>query len=91
MCGFDHATILSPSFHGLRKERLAQWGKSPGGVLPETFGAGVLHASRNLYRLSGFPYPISDLKPWSPARDKLLPHVHGFKKGKWSYRQMLKK
>ena len=21
--GFDHATILSPSFHGLRKERLA--------------------------------------------------------------------
>ena len=22
---FDHATILSPSFHGLRKERLAQW------------------------------------------------------------------
>ena len=24
MRGFDHATILSPSFHGLRKERLAQ-------------------------------------------------------------------
>ena len=24
ICGFDHATILSPSFHGLRKERLAQ-------------------------------------------------------------------
>ena len=23
--GFDHATILSPSFHGLRKEHLAQW------------------------------------------------------------------
>ena len=23
-CGFDHATILSPSFHGLRKEPLAQ-------------------------------------------------------------------
>ena len=22
--GFDHVTILSPSFHGLRKERLAQ-------------------------------------------------------------------
>ena len=22
---FDHATILSPSFRGLRKERLAQW------------------------------------------------------------------
>ena len=25
MRGFDHATILSPSFHGLCKERLAQW------------------------------------------------------------------
>ena len=24
MRGFDHATILSPSFYGLRKERLAQ-------------------------------------------------------------------
>ena len=25
ICGFDHAMILSPSFHSLRKERLAQW------------------------------------------------------------------
>ena len=25
LCGFDHAMILSPSFHGLRKECLAQW------------------------------------------------------------------
>ena len=25
MHGFDHATILSPSFHGLCKERLTQW------------------------------------------------------------------
>ena len=25
MCGFDHATILSSSFYGVRKERLAQW------------------------------------------------------------------
>ena len=24
MRGFDHATILSPSFHGIRKKRLAQ-------------------------------------------------------------------
>ena len=24
MRGFDHATILSPSIHGVRKERLAQ-------------------------------------------------------------------
>ena len=58
MRGFDHATILSPSFHGLRKERLAQWPafcvlKIPG-VLPEKLGGGVRHASWN-------PYPISDL------------------------------
>ena len=55
MRGFDHATILSPSFHGLRKERLAQWPpicvqkydkKSPG-----------VHASWN-------PYPISDQNLW---------------------------
>ena len=25
MRGLDHATIPIPSFHGLRKERLAQW------------------------------------------------------------------
>ena len=25
MRGFSHATILSPKFHGLHKERLAQW------------------------------------------------------------------
>ena len=25
MRGFDHPTILCPSFHGLLKERLAQW------------------------------------------------------------------
>ena len=25
MGGFDHAMIVSPSFHGLPKERLVQW------------------------------------------------------------------
>ena len=25
MRGFDYETIPSPSFHGVRKERLAQW------------------------------------------------------------------
>ena len=25
MRGFNHATIVSPSFHGLHEERLAQW------------------------------------------------------------------
>ena len=29
MHGFDHATILSPSFHGICKERLAQWPPPP--------------------------------------------------------------
>ena len=63
MRGFDHATILSPSFHGLRKERLAQWPafcvpKIPGGgVFPEKLGGGVRHASWN-------PYPISDQNLW---------------------------
>ena len=65
MRGFDHATILSPSFHGLRKERLAQWpafcdpknDQKFRGVLPEKLGGGVWHASWN-------PYPISDQNLW---------------------------
>ena len=67
MRGFDHATILSPSFHGLRKERLAQWPAfcvlnydqklQGGGVLREKLGGGVRHASWN-------PYPISDQNLW---------------------------
>ena len=76
MRGFDHATILSSSFHGLCKERLAQWpafcdpnstkNSGGGGVLPEKLGGGVLHASRLTLTLfprktCDFPYPISDL------------------------------
>ena len=67
MRGFDHAWILSPSFHRLYKERLAQWlpfcvpknnqKKNSGGVLPEKLGEGVRHASWN-------PYPTSDQKLW---------------------------
>ena len=50
MCGFDRAPILSLSFHGLRKERLAQWppliDENPRGeVLRENLGGGVWHAS----------------------------------------------
>ena len=94
MRGFDHATILSPSFHGLRKKRLAQWPafcvlnyekKIPGGSVPDKLGGGVRHASWNPYPISEqksviFPtlfqtwskiwYLVSDLKPWSPARDR---------------------
>ena len=105
MSGFDHATILSPSFHGLRKERLAQWPafcvpKIPGGgVFPEKLGGGVRHASWNPYPISdqnlwfSLPYFRPDQKfdtlfqTWSPgarrvtgARDKLLRHVHGWRK-----------
>ena len=65
MRGFHHATILSPSFHGVRKERLAQWPtifdpkttKMLGGVLPEKLGGDVWHASWT-------PYPISDQNLW---------------------------
>ena len=66
MHGFDHPTILSPSFHSLRKECLAQWPafcvlhttkNSGGGGLPEKLGGGVRHASWN-------PYPISDKNLW---------------------------
>ena len=68
MRGFNHATILSPIFHGLRKERLAQWPafcdpkfdpkfRGGGGLLPEKLGGGVLHASRD-------SYPISDQTLW---------------------------
>ena len=75
MRGFDHATILSPSFHGLHKERLAQWPafcdpkngpKIPGwGVLPEKLGGvcSTLPETLTLFqtKICDFPFPISDL------------------------------
>ena len=93
MHGFNHATILSPSFHSLHKERLAQWppicdDENPpgGGVLPEKLGGGVWHTSWN-------PYSISDQNLWfslpyfrpgahcvTEVLDKLLRHVHGWRK-----------
>ena len=65
MRGFDHTTILSPSFHGVRKERVAQWPpicdpkttKKVRGLLPEKLGGDVQHASWN-------PYPVSDQNLW---------------------------
>ena len=64
MPGFHHETILSPSFQGVRKERLAEWPPicdpnttKISGVLPEKFGGDVRHASWN-------PYPISDQNLW---------------------------
>ena len=73
MRGFDHATILSPSFHGLRKERLAQW---PAFCVPkfdqkfrgyfQKNWMGVcctLQETLTLFqtKICDFPYPISDL------------------------------
>ena len=67
MRGFHDATILSPSFHGVGKERLAQWPafcvlnttKNPrgGGLLPEKLGGGVQHPSWK-------PSPISHQNLW---------------------------
>ena len=53
MRGFDHSTILSPSFHGLPKEHLAT---APGvcSTLPETL---TLFQTK----ISDFPFSISDL------------------------------
>ena len=74
MRGFDHATILSPSFHGLRKERLAQWPafcvlnyekKIPGGGVQKNWEGvcGTLPETLTLFqtKICDFPYPISDL------------------------------
>ena len=74
MRGFDHVTILSSSFHGVRKERLAQWPafcdpnttkKSGGGLLPEKLGGVCSHLLETLTlfqtKICDFPYPISDL------------------------------
>ena len=65
MRGFNPATIFSPSFHGLHKERLAQWptlcnlqnGSKIPGVTSRKIGWGVQHAPWN-------PYPISDQNLW---------------------------
>ena len=73
MRGFNHATILCPSFHSLHKERLAQWpafcvlnyNQKFWWVLPEKLGGGVWHTSWNPYPISDqicdFRYSISDL------------------------------
>ena len=66
MRGFDQERILSPSFHGVRKERLAQWPsicdpnttKSQWDTsIPEKLGGDVRHTSWN-------PYPISVQNLW---------------------------
>ena len=90
MRAFHHATILSPSFHGVRKERLAQWPpisdpkttKMPGGVLPKKIGLGC--ATRFLKLL---PY----FKPKSvifPMIKNLIPYFRpeALEPGAWPER-----
>ena len=88
MRGFHPATILSPSFHGVRKERLTQWPtisdpkrqKCPGGGYFQKNWVGMcgtLPETLTLFQTwSKLWYPISVLKPWSPARGKLLRRKH---------------
>ena len=75
MRGFDHAWILSPSFHRLYKERLAQWlpfcvtknnqKKILGGYFQRNWEGvcGTLPETLTLLQIKicDFPYPISDL------------------------------
>ena len=61
MRGFDHAKILSPSFHGLLKERLAQW---PSFGVPKIPGGTSRKIGRGVRRASWNHYPISDQNLW---------------------------
>ena len=72
MRGFDHVTILSPSFHGLRKERLAQWrpicpqyDEKVGGYSQKNWVGmyGTLPETLTLFQtqICDVPHPISDL------------------------------
>ena len=73
MRGFDHETILSPSFHGARKECLAQWPpicdpkttKESGVYFQKNWVGmcGTLRETLTLFqtKICDFPYPTSDL------------------------------
>ena len=73
MHGFDHATILSPSFHGLHKEHLEQWPafcvlnlkKNSRGYFQKNWEGvcGMPPETLTLFQtiICDFPYPISDL------------------------------
>ena len=90
--GFDQATILSPSFHSLSKERLTQlplfvykirrktlgstsrkvgWGCATPFLKPLPCFRKKSLIFPTLFQTSSKNwYPISYLKPWSPARDR---------------------
>ena len=65
MRGFDHATI-PPFVYKIRRTTSKGTSRKIGGgmrTLPET----LTPVETKIFY---FPYPISDLKPWSPARDR---------------------
>ena len=90
MRGFDHATILTPSFHGVHKEHLAQWPafcvpkkgpKIPGGYFQKNW-VGVcctLPETLTLFhtKICDFSYPISDLIK------NLIPRPEALEPGAW--------
>ena len=73
MRGFHHVTVLSPSFYGVRKERLAQWPpiydpkmtKMPRRYFQKNWVGmcGKLPETLTLFqtKICDLPYPISDL------------------------------
>ena len=87
MRGFDHATIFSPSFHGLRKERLAQW--PPFCVLNTTKNSGGYLQKNWLWVCSTLPetlwFSLPYFRPdpkfdtlfqtWSPGARRVSPQV----------------
>ena len=68
MRGFDHATILSPSFHGLRKERLAQWPafnstKNSGELIPEKLDGMCCTLQETLISDQNLWFPLPNFRP----------------------------
>ena len=93
MCGFHHTTILSPSFHGVHKECLAQWTPfltqkrqiCPGGGGTSRKNwvvmCGSVPETLALFqtKICDFPYPISDLIK------KMIPYL-ALEPGAWPER-----
>ena len=89
ICGFDHATILSSSFHSLRKERLAQWPsfcvlkmtKNSGGYFQKNWEGCVVHFLKPLpyFRPKSVIFPTlfkTWSKIWYPISDLTLKSIH---------------
>ena len=82
MRGFDHATILSPSFHGVHKERLAQWPAFCDPKNDQTFRGGDTSRKIGWECAARFPKPLPYFRPksvifltlfqtWSPGARRM--------------------